>query len=101
MLRELLRRGHVGICGGADTKTLTNFFSTSRSCTVSRMRWSGSTGRACGEDHRGRRRDILEFVGDDIDVGCEQFQRLDVGVSAQVAFCTTSNAGESGSGENT
>ena len=40
----------------------------------------GQYGAARTENHRGRRRDVLEFVGHDIDVGCEQLQRLDIGV---------------------
>ena len=35
---------------------------------------------ACGEDHRGRGRNVLEFVGDDVDFGGEQLQRLDIGI---------------------
>src|SRR6202035_643877 len=35
---------------------------------------------ARGEDHRGRRGHVLEFIGDDVDVIGKQFQRLDIGI---------------------
>ena len=32
------------------------------------------------QDHRGGRRHVLEFVGDDVDIVGEQFERLDIGI---------------------
>jgi hypothetical protein len=66
-------------------------------CVVSRTFRSAT--RAARPDHRRGRRHVFEFVSDDVDVVGEQLERLDVAYSAQVAFSTTSNAGESGSGE--
>ena len=60
---------------------LTKSFSASRSCVVSRIfcaRAAPDAARA--EDHRGGGRHVLEFVGDDVDVVGEQFQRLDIGI---------------------
>ena len=47
---------------------------------VSRIFRIGQHRPARRQDHRGRRRHVLELVGDDVDVGGEQFQRLDIGI---------------------
>ena len=59
---------------------VTKFFSASRSWVVARILRIGQHRNARGEKRRGLRRHVLEFIGDDVDVGGEAVERFGVGV---------------------
>ena len=58
---------------------VTKFFSARRSWVIARTFGSGRTGRR-GKKRRGLRRNVLELIGDDIDVVGETVERLFVRV---------------------
>ena len=73
-------RRHVGVVGGADAQPLDEVFLGEAVLGGFQDFLLGQHRAARAEDHRGGGRHVLEFIGDDIDVGCEQFQRLDIGI---------------------
>ena len=73
-------RGDVGIVGGADAELAHEILfrqAVLRGFEDLAVR-QHRTPR--GEDHGGRRRHVLEFIGDDVDIGGKQLQRLDIGI---------------------
>ena len=74
-------------------------FSASRSCETASEPAPGKTGtRAARNSHR-RRRDVLEFVGDDVDRVGEGGERRLVVIGGDGARRATSKAGLFGSGQ--
>ena len=74
------RRRHFGIIGGADAQPFHEILfgqAILRGFQDFAVRQHRTARR---QDHRGGRRHVFEFVGDDVDVIGEQFQRLDIGI---------------------
>ena len=73
-------RRHVGIIGGADAQPFHKILFGKAVLRGFQDLVIGQHRTPRGQDHRGSGRHVLEFVGDDVDVIGEQFQRLDVGI---------------------
>ena len=74
------RRRHVGVIGGADAQPFDEILFGEAILRRFQDLPVGQHRTSCRQDHRGGRRHVLEFVGDDVDVIGEQFQRLDIGI---------------------
>ncbi len=74
------RRRHVGIVGGADAEPFDEILLGEAVLRGFQDLAVGQHRTARRQDHRGGRRHVLEFIGDDVDVVGEQFQRLDIGI---------------------
>ena len=74
------RRRHVGVVGGADAEPLDEILFGEAILRGFQDFPVGQHRTPRRQDHRGGGRHILEFIGDDVDVVGEQFQRLDIGI---------------------
>ena len=77
---QRFRRRHVGIVGGADAEPLDKILLDQPVLRglENLLRRQHRTPR--GQHHGGGGRNVLEFIGDDVDIVGEQFQRLDIGI---------------------
>ena len=84
--------------GTAMPSSAISCFSARRSCETARLRAPGSTAVRAARKRDGGGRDVLEFVGDDVDGGGEVGERRLVVIGRDGAAAATAKAGLGGIG---